>query len=116
MSKKIIFIIVVAFALLLAAVTCPTKQEHYDALSQAITDTVDEKLAEETTESIGALTKLGYWAAEKMMYIYLDRALKVDNYLFFSVGELRYQGEDNIVSIGLFRHVFTIKQLRDLNN
>ena len=41
--------------------------------------------------------------------LFLDGMLQVDNYFVCSVGRIKFEGEEYIVSIGVLNHVFTLE-------
>lgn len=84
MKSSISFIIVILFFAAMA-VTCPSKNAHYKAISE---DLVGKNLA------------------SKVMQFGVEKIVDVNNYFIFSVGRYKLISDD-IVSVGLFGHVFT---------
>lgn len=89
-------------------ITCPDKNAHSDALKDLLNTALTEELSTdlETTEdaawaAFGSVlgTGLGGWI--------IDNMLTVENYFICSVGYITFDGETEIVSLGLLNHVFT---------
>lgn len=92
MKKLFSLILIIAFFAAMA-LTCPGRDAHYDAISEAYTD-------------MNVLTKI---AGKSLIKQGIQRIVSVDNYILVSVGT--YTMNDNaaegIVSVGIFGHVFT---------
>lgn len=89
-------------------ITCPDKNAHSDALKDLLNTALTEELSTdlETTEDAGWAafgsvlgTGLGGWI--------IDNMLTVKNYFICSVGYITFDGETEVVSLGLLNHVFT---------
>ena len=85
MKSSISFIIVVLFFAAMA-VTCPSKDAHYKAVSE---------------EYVGKNV-----ASNLLRFYAMDKIVDVNNYVIFSIGKYKYNSDD-IVSVGVFGHVFT---------
>ena len=87
-----------------AVLTCPDKQDHKDAITSVINEVVQEELGvNQEEDSLGILKGLTNIGAG----IYLDNKFDVKNYFVFSVGTLLHGSENDVVSLGVFGHVFT---------
>ncbi len=106
MKTKVTVLIVILFAVLLAALTCPGKEAHVDAVKAAVVSYVDAKATEETDNAIVS-SFLGSLFAGKLAEMFLDTKLEVKNYVLFSVGQVTLEGKTKTVSVGAFNHVFT---------
>jgi len=101
-----------------AVISCPDKQAHKDAITTVINEAVHDELgvnAEDDT--LGILSGLANIGAG----LYLDNKFDVKNYFLFSVGTLLHGSENDVVSLGVFGHVFTfdkedVKQMLLGNN
>ena len=107
MKKKYIAIIVALGILVLLGATCPDKQAHQDEIKTAFSDYVDSELAENASEDEQGWAVLGSMFANKLIEVFLDSKLKVNNYIIFSTGEIHYQGKSKTLSFGFLNHVFT---------
>ena len=110
--KKILFLVILAAAVVGAVVTCPDKKAHKEALadtfaeyaSYKIDENKDNGLSDVLNEGLKALRKVG---GDKVVEATLSQFLEVDNYYVLSIGRLKQGGEKKLISIGLFGHVFT---------
>ncbi len=97
MGKKVLLILIAV--LLLLAVTCPKREDHKDAIKDA--------LVEDDIGSTNALAFLGIAVKKGIMNLYLGSHLKIHNFIFFNVGVIKDDGKNKVVSIGLLNHVYT---------
>lgn len=89
--KKLFSFAIVGAILLVMAFTCPSYDAHIDSISEAY-----------AKKSI-ILKVIG----KEYIKLAVDRLVNVDNYVLVSIGTYT-MGEDNdIVSVGVFGHVFT---------
>ena len=107
MKKIYIAIVAAAAVLILLGVTCPNKQAHSEEIKTAVSDYLDEELSAETSEDEEGWAMFGSIIADKLVEVFLDSKLKVNNYILFSTGEVHYQGHNKTVSFGILNHVFT---------
>lgn len=99
--KALIILLVIAGV---AVVTCPDKQDHKDAITSVINEVVHDELGvNQEDDSLGILKGLANIGAG----IYLDNKFSVDNYFVCSVGRILHGAENDVVSFGIFGHVFT---------
>ena len=104
MKKFITTIIVLLVIAGVAVVTCPDKQDHKDAITSVINEVVHDELGvNQEDDSLGILKGLANIGAG----IYLDSKFDVKNYFLFSVGTILHGAENDVVSVGVFGHVFT---------
>ena len=73
---------------------------------EAITEYVDEEVDQRGLGD-NVLTNLGKGVVIKTIETVLNSKLKVDNYFIFNTTHVRLKGEDQILSLGIFGHVFT---------
>lgn len=87
-----------------AVISCPDKQAHKDAITTVINEAVHDELGiNAEDDSLGILSGLANIGAG----IYLDTKFDVKNYFLFSVGTILHGAEKDVVSLGVFGHVFT---------
>ena len=112
MKKLIVFVIVLLIAVLMT-MTVPDKQEHKEAMMKAINEFVEEEAEQRLGDNV--LAKLSKGVVVKTIETVLNSKLKVDNYYLFNTTHVRLKGEDQILSLGMFGHVFTFdkKMLRE---
>lgn len=90
-----------------AGMTCPDKQQHKDAIVNAIRCDVEEEKYE--TEAM----KLVSAVRGKILGGIMKNAMFVDDYVLYSVGSVVFDDESRVVSIGVFGHVFVLKSRID---
>ena len=83
MGKKVLLILIAV--LLLFAVTCPKREDHKDAIKDA--------LVEDDIGSSNALAFLGIAVKKGIMNLYLGSHLKIHNFIFFNVGVIKDDGK-----------------------
>jgi hypothetical protein len=105
MKKLLVVIIILAVAILMTQ-TLPDKKAHKRAMMKAVSEYVDEK-AEENGFHSNVITNLGKSVVNFAAATAIDAKLKVNNYYLFNTTSVRLKGEDKLLSIGLFGHVFT---------
>lgn len=101
--RTIVWCSVLAVLFISLIFTCPDKQKHVEALNSLTSSILNDQISEDSEgwEYLGAM--LG----NKLLGAVFDNNVYVDNYVIFSIGKMTFEGEDNIVSFGIFNHVFT---------
>lgn len=110
MKKLLLLIVIIAIALV-GVITCPQKDAHTDALMKLVNVALDTELSKnaKTEEEMG-FAMLGSILGSGIGEIVIDKKLLVDNYFVCSVGRVVLDGEEKIVSLGFFNHVFTMPE------
>ena len=113
MKKLLIAAIILLVAVLMTQMV-PDKQAHKEGMMEAIQEFVDEE-AEQRGFGDNVLTNLGKGVVMKTIETALNSKLKVDNYFICNTTHVRLKGEDKVLSLGIFGHVFTFdkKMLRE---
>ena len=88
---------------LAAVLTCPKKEQHVAVLTEKV-----NYLLSDTVDSSDDLKVLGAMFGGAIAKQVLNMYLTVDDHVLFSIGHLEYDGEDNLLSVGAFGHIFTI--------
>ena len=111
--KKLLVIAIVLLVAVLMTMTVPDKQEHKDAMMEAISEYVEEEAVDRLGDNV--LAKLGKSVVVKAAETALNSKLRVDNYYLFNTTHVRLKGKDQILSLGVFGHVFTFdkKMIRE---
>ena len=107
--KKFLFTLLVIVALgAAAALTCPDKQAHKDALVSVVNESINDRLQKDNLEGLGAIVgSIGSGVAGA----YFDNRLVVKDRVICSVGEIQnLSGEVKKVSFGIFGHVFPLNK------
>ena len=109
--KNLLSVIVIIAIILVGIMTCPQKDAHADALMKLVNVALDSELSRhaETKEEMG-LAMLGSFIGSGIAEIVIDKKLLVDNYFVCSIGRIVFEGEEKIVSVGCFNHVFTMPE------
>jgi hypothetical protein len=103
--KKLLSVVIVLLVAVLMAMTVPDKQAHKEAMMKA----VDEYVTEEAQDMLGdnVLSKLGKSVAVKTIELALNSKLEVHNYVLLNTTSVHLKGKDQLLSVGMFSHVFT---------
>ena len=111
--KKLLAVVIILLVAVLMTMTVPDKQQHKEAMMKAINEFVEEEAVEAVGDNV--LAKIGKGVVVKTIETVLNSKLKVDNYYLFNTTHVRLKGEDQILSLGMFGHVFTFdkKMLRE---
>ncbi|EFN90854.1 hypothetical protein HMPREF9018_0677 [Prevotella amnii CRIS 21A-A] len=99
--------------LLILCFTCPSKDDHKKALTDVITQTLDDakqKLNDDSdlTGIDQTFTTMFLSSIDQVVKSSIDSLLKVNNYGVFSIGKINFAGQEKIVSLGILNHVFTL--------
>lgn len=91
------------------AVTCPSRQDHKDAVSLSTRQWVDEKLDAlgQNNDLLSILTGAVEWISGQGIDFVIDQYLDVDNYGVCSIGRVNLGEKSKVVSVGVLNHVFT---------
>ena len=103
--KKLLIVAIVLLIAVLMVLTVPDKAAHKEAMMNAIKEYVDEEATEKFGDNV--LTKLGKGVVTKTVELALNSKLKVNNYGLFNTTSVRYDGKDQLLSVGLFGTVIT---------
>ena len=111
-TKLLITLLILVILLGILAVTCPSRQDHKDAIASSSREWVKEKI--ESADQMGGLGGLTSvfsgvieWISGKGIDYAIDEYLDVDNYFVCSVGRIRVGDNPKTVSLGVLNHVFT---------
>lgn len=112
--KKLLFLILIVGVVILMALTKPDKKAHKEAMMKAISEYVDDK-AEDSGLGSNVLTDLGKGLVRSTISLAMDLKLKLDDYFVANATHIRLNGEDKMLSLGLFGKVITFdkEMLRD---
>lgn len=103
--KKYLLIIIVLLVAVLMVLTVPDKAKHKEAMMEAINEYVEEEAVDKLGDNV--LARLGKGVIVKTVETALNSKLKIDNYYLFNKTYVRLDGEDQMLSLGMFGHVFT---------
>ena len=107
--KKIIALIVFVALIAGACFTCPDKKAHRKALTEAAGQYGEDKLGEATDgdKTLGSIAKALRKAGDPVVGLAIGKMLQVDNYYLFSIGKIKRGEDTQMVSFGIYGHVFT---------
>lgn len=118
--KGFLYTLLFVFILsLVCVVTCPDKDAHSEALMKLFNVAWQTELSEITTNENEGWMILGSTLGSGVAEYIIDKHLIVDNYFVCSIGRFNYDGEENIVSLGVLNHIFTKSEedlLRELED
>lgn len=97
-----LILVLAAMAIGLMA-TCPTEQDH----REAITKEMNRFIKESTDNQSDAWGIIGNIISQKIVGVVVDNLIEVDNYGVCSVGSITFKGKTHRVSFGILGHVFT---------
>ena len=110
MNNKIKGFGIVVLVFILLAVTCPGKQVHQEKIKMTISNVIDESLVTSASESEQGFALIGSLFATKIVDIFLNNKLQVNNYFFLSTGQISFGGNTKMVSFGILNKVFTFDE------
>ncbi len=103
--KKLLSIIIVLLIAVLMVLTTPDKKAHKAAMMEAIQEYVEEEAESRLGKNV--LADLSSVLANNSIKALLNYKLKLHDYYLFTTTTMRMDGKDQLMSVGLFRHVFT---------
>ena len=114
MKKFLIFIVIIAAIAIALMATTPDKQQHHDTIKEVLSRAVNAELRDNNIA--GAVASIGSVFAINAVDEFLNRSLLIRDHRFYNLGVIDYDGEFQMVSVGVFNHVYTFdeNQAREL--
>ena len=114
MKKFLIFIGIIAAIAIALMATTPDKQQHHDTIKEVLSRAVNAELRDNSID--GAVASIGSVFAMNAVDEFLNRSLLIRDHRFYNIGVIDYDGEFQMVSVGVFNHVYTFdeNQAREL--
>lgn len=111
--KKLLTLVILLLVAVLMVLTRPSVDDHKGAMLEVIREYVVEETQAQT--GIGVFAKVGQNVIVQTVKVVLDMQLKEHNYYFFNTTSINLDGKDQLLSVGMFGHVFTFdkKMLRE---
>ena len=112
--KTILILAIIAGIMLF---TCLDEEKHVDKVTKELIHQAQNEVGANAEDSdtvedfLGDL--IGGKVSEKLVRLYVENQLGVDEYAVANVGKMSYKGEEHIVSIGAFNHVFSLMKFND---
>ncbi|MBQ7941862.1 MAG: TonB family protein [Muribaculaceae bacterium] len=110
MNKFLLFLLVIIITCGVSIVSCPKYEDHHSTIKQEINQVINKEVSSHiNNDSNGESfwTLLASSLCSNITEYIIDNKLYVENYIILSVGKINIDGEEKIVSIGAFNHVFT---------
>ena len=118
MKKLWIFLFILAVLGIAMMVTCPKEEEHKDAICLSLNQAIDEKIGTGGVLTLEGIINLGGKIAwERVAKVFIDANVDVKNYGVLSIGRFTFDDHNDLISVGVFNHVFTFSKddvLREL--
>ena len=112
MKKGQLILAVIAVVALVAFITNPSEESHREAVRNALETSMNNTIEEKTSDGLKGLGKaLGNMFGTKLLDTVVNETVSRDNYGLCSTTKCRYNGEDYVVGLGLFGHVFVSSKL-----
>ena len=108
MKKFLIFLAVVGAILVALMATTPDKSMHHETIKAVMSKAVNAELRENHIE--GALASIGSVVAMNAVDKFLNTSLIIRDHTFYNIGVVDYEGEFQMVSVGVFNHVYTFNE------
>ena len=109
-NKKWWALVITLIVIMLLAVTCPSKDDHKDALNGDISTAVTNTLVGQ--QSLWQV--VGNFFVSKIVDATLESNLRYSNYLVCSVTRAELNEKKSILSVGVLSHVFVLFNKDDL--
>ena len=103
MSKKRIFALILIVVMLAAILTNPSKEEHEKIVRAKAEQLLKNQLHAKDREFFGLGMQLfGNDIVDK----FIQSSVVVDNYYLFSLTKIKWQGTEQIIGGGAFKHIW----------
>lgn len=108
MKKFLIFIGIIAAIAIALMATTPDKQQHHDTIKEVLSRAVNAEMRDNNIE--GPVASIGSVFAMNAVDEFLNRSLLIRDHRFYNIGVIDYNGEFQMVSVGVFNHVYTFDE------
>ena len=103
--KKLLIVVIILLVAVLMALTVPDRKAHKEAMMAAVKEYVEEEADSRFGDNV--LTQIGKSMVTKSVELALSTKLKEHNYLLLNTTYVKLNGEEQLLSLGMFGHVFT---------
>lgn len=107
MKKFLVFILFFAVIVVGLVFTCPTKQQHVDAVMNEVNGLMSDAASDVGLDTDSGWGMVGKMAIGSLAQNYLESQLYYNNYFVFSTCQITFNGKTSTTSVGVFNHVFT---------
>ena len=108
MKKFLVFLGIIAIIAVALMATTPDRQQHVDTIKSVMKGAVNAELRDNNID--GPLASIASVAATKAVDQFLNTSFLVRDQKFYSLGFIDYNGEFQMVSVGIFNHVYTLDE------
>lgn len=91
--------------------TCPDRDAHSAALKDLVNKVITAELSKEEDADLLTFSSI---IGTGLGGLVIDNVLNVEDYYVCSIGTVTFNGETQVVSVGLLNHVFTIDEEKAL--
>ena len=116
--KKLIGILIALGVLIgIMLITCPDEERHVNKVTKEIVESARNAAEGDETGIVSGIVSgildntIISSISESVAKIYVNDKLKVSDYGILNVGKMKIDGEEHVVSIGMFNHVFTTSNI-----
>ena len=110
MKKLLIFAALLAVLGIAMMMTCPKEHEHKDAICLSLNQAIDEKIGDGGLSIQGIINYGSKIALKKVAKVFIDANVDVKNYGVLSIGRFTFGDHNDLISVGVFNHVFTFSK------
>jgi len=106
-------LLTVAVVVAAMVATCPDSRRHKEVVTNVMTETLNDMSASGAADDdllTHGIRVVGDLLVGSVAETAVDKMLTVDNYFVCSIGRIRYDGNDHLVSAGILGHVFTVNK------
>ena len=107
MKKFLVFILFLAVIVVGLVFTCPTKQQHVDAVMNEVNGLMSDAASDVGLDTDSGWGMVGKMAIGSLAQNYLESQLYYNNYFVFSTCQITFNGKTSTTSVCVFNHVFT---------
>lgn len=108
MKKFLVFLGIIAVIAVALMATTPDRQQHVDTIKSVMKGAVNAELRDNNID--GPLASIASVAATKAVDQFLNTSFLVRDHKFYSLGFIDYNSEFQMVSVGIFNHVYTLDE------
>lgn len=106
MKTKQIALIALGAILAITIFTNPSQEMHKDIVKSKLTTYYQKSIEKDETIPKNGFSALGSLLGTSLINTLVQNSVSSDNYLFFSVTKVAYEGEENSIGFGVLGNVF----------